>query len=176
MMIDEKVVKRLLELKEEQKKAWGGRRNDPAILEFDKIIVEEIERGVNPLELAYLLGYTSSQAITNRYKRIKKYYSIGFTQTGEVRSIGRGTKIKAETVDIDKLKTTIELEIISKQFFDLEEKIGHLVEVALENKIPYQDISNTMNIPIVKVKYFVEKKREGEKEKNAYMSDYVSRG
>jgi hypothetical protein len=33
-----------------------------------------------------------------------------------------------------------------------------------------------MNIPIVKVKYFVEKKREGEKEKNAYMSDYVSRG
>ena len=73
MMIDEKVVKRLLELKEEQKKAWGGQRNDPAILEFDKIIVEEIERGVNPLELAYLLGYTSSQAITNRYKRIKKY-------------------------------------------------------------------------------------------------------
>ena len=31
MMIDEKVVKRLLELKEEQKKAWGGQRNDPAI-------------------------------------------------------------------------------------------------------------------------------------------------
>ena len=165
MMIDEKVVKRLLELKEEQKKAWGGQRNDPAILEFDKIIVEEIERGVNPLELAYLLGYTSSQAITNRYKRIKKYYSIGFTQKGEVKYSPRETWIERQpkTVDTTELKTLIELEIVSKQFFDLEKKIGNLIEFALENKTSYQDIAQTMNIPITKVKYLVEKKREGEK-------------
>ena len=166
MMIDEKVVKRLLELKEEQKKAWGGQRNDPAILEFDKIIVDEIERGVNPLELAYLLGYTSSQAITNRYKRIKKYYSIGFTQRGEVKHSlreRRETWRKPKTVDTAELKTLIELEIVSKQFFDLEKKIGNLIEFALENKTSYQDIAKTMNIPITKVKYIVEKKREGEK-------------
>lgn len=165
MMIDEKAVKRLLELKEEQKKAWGGRRDDPAILEFDKIIVEEIERGVNPMELAYLLGYTSSQAITNRYKRIKKYYSIGFTQKGEVKYSPGETWIERQpkTVDTTELKTLIELEIVSKQFFDLEKKIGNLIEVALENKTSYQDIAQTMNIPITKVKYLVEKKREGER-------------
>jgi hypothetical protein len=84
---DEKVVERLLELKPHQQKARGGNRSDyPEVLEFDKLLVEEIERGVSAVELALLLGYKTSQGVSIRYTRIKKSYSIGFTQTGEVKS------------------------------------------------------------------------------------------
>jgi hypothetical protein len=84
---DEKVVMRLLELKPVQReKARGAKRDAPEVLEFDKLLVEEIERGVSAVELALLLGYKTSQGVSIRYKRIKKSYSIGFTQTGEVKS------------------------------------------------------------------------------------------
>jgi hypothetical protein len=86
MKADEKVIKRLRELRVDQKKAWGGKRDVPEVLEFDRLLVGEIERGVLATELAFLLEYKTSQAITNRYKRIKKSYSIGFTQSGEVKS------------------------------------------------------------------------------------------
>jgi len=84
---DEKVVARLLELKPLQReKARGGKRDAPEVLEFDKLLVDEIERGVSAVELALLLGYKTSQGVSIRYTRIKKSYSIGFTQTGEVKS------------------------------------------------------------------------------------------
>jgi hypothetical protein len=85
MKADEKVVKRLRELRVDQKKAWGGNREAPEVEEFDRLLVGEIERGVLATELAFLLEYKTSQAITNRYKRVKHYYSIGFTQEGEVK-------------------------------------------------------------------------------------------
>lgn len=85
MKADEKVIERLRELRVDQKKAWGGNREAPEIEEFDRLLVEEIERGVLATELAFLLGYKTSQAITNRYKRVKHYYSCGFTQDGQVK-------------------------------------------------------------------------------------------
>ena len=86
MQADEKVVARLQELKPYQKKACGGNRDAVEVLEFDKLLVEEIERGVSAAELAVLLGYETVGGVSNRYKRIKRSYSIGFTQTGEVKS------------------------------------------------------------------------------------------
>ena len=83
---DEKVVERLLELRPLQHKANGGNRNALEVLEFDRLLVEEIERGVSAVELALLLGYKTSQGVSIRYSRIKKSYSIGFTQSGEVKS------------------------------------------------------------------------------------------
>ena len=84
---DETVVARLLELRPLQReKARGLKRDAPEVLEFDRLIVEEIERGVSAAELAMLLGYKTVGGVSNRYKRIKKNYSIGFTQTGEVKS------------------------------------------------------------------------------------------
>ena len=84
---DETVVARLLELRPLQReKARGLKRDAPEVLEFDRLIVEEIERGVSAAELAMLLGYKTVGGVSNRYKRIKRSYSIGFTQTGEVKS------------------------------------------------------------------------------------------
>jgi len=84
---DERVVARLQELRPLQReKARGAKRDAPEVLEFDRLIVEEIERGVSAAELAILLGYKTTGGVSNRYKRVKKSYSIGFTQTGEVKS------------------------------------------------------------------------------------------
>ena len=107
---DEKVVARLQELRPLQReKARGLKRDAPEVLEFDKLLVEEIERGVSAAELAVLLGYKTVGGVCNRYKRIKKNYSIGFTQTGEVKSTQSyrmGTKRKKMKVRdlVDKLQ------------------------------------------------------------------------
>ena len=100
MKADEKVIERLRELRVDQKKAWGGNREAPEIEEFDRLLVEEIERGVLATELAYLLGYKTSQAITNRYKRIKQSYSIGFTQDGEVKHRKRFSRSLVKTKEV----------------------------------------------------------------------------
>lgn len=107
---DEKVVARLLELRPLQReKARGLKRDAPEVLEFDKLIVEEIERGVSAAELATLLGYKTTGGVSNRYKRVKKSYSIGFTQTGEVKStqsyrVGKKRKTMKVRDLVDKLQ------------------------------------------------------------------------
>ena len=84
---NETVVARLLELKPFQQSRGGyitGGVRAPELIEFDNLLVNEIERGVSPVELAFLLKYSSSGALTKRYKDIKTKYSLGFTQAGEV--------------------------------------------------------------------------------------------
>ena len=85
---DEKVVARLLELKPNQKhlKLKGKSDRPQEAVEFDNLLVSEIERGVSPLELAILLGYETSCAITKRYGDIKTKYSKGFNSEGKVRN------------------------------------------------------------------------------------------
>jgi hypothetical protein len=81
---DETVVARLLELKPFQSKSKLRGVRASELIEFDNLLVNEIERGVSPVELAFLLKYSSSGAITKRYKDIKIKYSLGFNQAGEV--------------------------------------------------------------------------------------------
>jgi hypothetical protein len=159
MQADEKVVARLKELRPLQHKANGGNRNAPEVLEFDKLLVDEIERGVSAVELASLLGYKTSQGVSNRYNRIKKSYSIGFTQTGEVKStqkyrVGRPKVV----VDESGLEILAELEIVSKDFHELEEKLKRLTNSALDSKIPAQQIADATGVPLFRVKYLAEKR------------------
>lgn len=163
MKADEKVIERLRELKPHQKKACGGNRDVAEVLEFDKLIVDEIERGVTPVELALALGYQSSQAITNRYTRVKKSYSIGFTQSGEVKSTQsfRVGRPKKETVDTTGVKILTELEIISKQYSDLKKRKEELIILALDNKITAREIAEVTGVTKFNVKYFADKKNKG---------------
>lgn len=160
---DEKVVARLLELKPDQKKAWGGNRAAVEVLEFDKLIVDEIERGVTAVELALALGYQSSQAITNRYKRVKQSYSIGFTQKGEVKSTQkfRVGRPKSVTVDTTAVKILTELEIISKQYSDLKKRKQELIILAIDNKITAREIAEATGHTTFNIKNFRHKKNQG---------------
>jgi hypothetical protein len=163
MKADEKVIERLLELKPDQSKAWGGKRNAPEVLEFDRLIVEEIERGVSAVELALLLGYGTSQAITNRYKRVKQNYSIGFTQKGEVKSTQkyRTGRPKVVTVDTTGVKILVELEIISKQYRELKKRKEELMALAFDNQITAREIAEATGITKFNAKYFQDQKRKG---------------
>jgi phage anti-repressor protein len=163
MKADEKVVERLQELKVGQMKAWGGNRTDPDILEFDRLLVEELERGVSAVELALLLGYKTSQAITNRYKRVKQNYSIGFTQSGEVKSTqkNRVGRPRAVAVDITAVKILAELEIVSKHYLDLQKKREELIVRAFDNKVSAREIAEATGITKFNAKYFQEQKRKG---------------
>jgi hypothetical protein len=171
---DEKVVARLLELKPDQKKAWGGNREAPEIKEFDRLLSEELERGVLATELAFLLEYKTSQAITNRYKRYRGSYSIGFTQDGEVKhrkkfsvSIPKPKGVKpvgrprAEIYEGD-LQILSELEVMSEEISNLQNKLTTLTYSAVDKKIPQKNIANALGISISDVKYLVAKRAKPE--------------
>jgi hypothetical protein len=135
MQADEKVVARLLELKPDQKKAWGGNRDAVEVLEFDRLIVDEIERGVSAVELALALGYQSSQAITNRYKRVKQSYSIGFTQKGEVKSTQkfRVGRPKSITMKVRDLVNQLQMNYLPDDEVDVKVVVGLMEEAEGKN-------------------------------------------
>ena len=62
-------------------------------------------------------------------------------------------------LDESNLQVLLELEITSKDFFDLEVKLQNLIDHALESKIPMQQIASSMGISLFRVKYLAEKKR-----------------
>jgi hypothetical protein len=62
-------------------------------------------------------------------------------------------------LDKESMKTLLELEIVSKTFFDLENKLHGLINSSLENKIPMRHIANAMGTSLFRVKYLSEKRR-----------------
>jgi len=135
MQADEKVVARLKELRPLQReKARGAKRDAPEVLEFDKLIVEEIERGVSAAELAILLGYKTTGGVSNRYKRVKKSYSIGFTQTGEVKStqshrVGR----KRKKMKVRDLVSHLQMSYLPDDEVDVRDVVELIKEVEGKN-------------------------------------------